>query len=166
MSQYNILVSPFKLNYWNKWTFAPYSHFPSFTCTQMQSVFIYWYARSNKTRWHLFLYLTCEVSEWWVMMRSVCGVWKRTRSWCPLTSWGEFPSRAALFTALAEETCSPKLQDQRRAAMQLSVCVCVCVCVSEWAFFVCVNVSYSPFMTKSVKSVFLILISFHLILDY
>jgi len=32
MSLNNILVSPFKLNYWNKWTFARYSTFSSFTC--------------------------------------------------------------------------------------------------------------------------------------
>jgi len=36
MSLYNILVSSFKLNYWNKWTFAWwYSNFSSFTCTRV-----------------------------------------------------------------------------------------------------------------------------------
>jgi len=30
MSLYNILVSPYKLNYWNKWTFAWYSNFSEF----------------------------------------------------------------------------------------------------------------------------------------
>jgi len=32
MSLYTILVSPFKLNYWNKWTFAQYLNFSSFSC--------------------------------------------------------------------------------------------------------------------------------------
>jgi len=32
MSLYNMLVSPFKLNYWNKRTFTQYSNFSSFTC--------------------------------------------------------------------------------------------------------------------------------------
>jgi len=31
MSLYNILVSPFKLNYWNKLTFAPHCNFSGFT---------------------------------------------------------------------------------------------------------------------------------------
>ena len=32
MSLCNILVSSFKLNYWNKWTFTPYSNFSTCTC--------------------------------------------------------------------------------------------------------------------------------------
>jgi len=33
MSLYNILVLPYKLNYWNKWTVVRYSNFDlSFTC--------------------------------------------------------------------------------------------------------------------------------------
>ena len=32
MSLHNVLVWPFKLNYWNTWTFARYSNFLSMTC--------------------------------------------------------------------------------------------------------------------------------------